>query len=271
MMLILVETFTVAEAMAKLGHGCCHEPDIQIFLRTKNLNIPQQGRIKSEWKTEPYISGWAGTATSSVLFLYSDSGDDEKVLSYLCSRIINSAEENSPSDGTTTTVLRHFCKLNSKSGDLAVYRMIQSLLRQLLYTWAGVDILQSPSDAFSLSDNDCKSLRSMFESCIELLPGNTRILCVIDGLQAYCDRGDRQRRRGRVQEFLLCLVKLASVSQVIRCRFKLLLTASRKPLAIGLSEACDIDAGSVRNLGNKAMDLQGLKDHFWIDNKLRWA
>ncbi|KAL8896738.1 MAG: hypothetical protein Q9207_007563 [Kuettlingeria erythrocarpa] len=265
------KTFTVAEATAKLGHACNHECNIQFCLRTKNLSIPQQGRIKSEWKTEPYISGWAGKATSSVLFLYSDNDDDEEVLSYLCSRIVNSAKGKRPSDGTSATVLRHLCRQNSRNGELAVYQMMQCLLRQLLSTWPGSDILQSPSDAYLFSDNDCESLQSMFESRIEMLPSNMQILCVIDGLQAYCDRGDRQKRRGRVKEFLLCLVKLASVSQVIRCRFKLLLTASRKPLAIGLSEACDIHPKDRPNLGNEAMDLQGLKDRFWTDNKLRWA
>lgn len=123
--LTLVVTLNVPEA--KLGQGCDHESDSEIFRRTKNLTVLLQGRVKSHWKTEPYITPWAGKATSSVLFLYSDSNNDEEVISYLSTRIIKSAEADRPSDDITG--LRHFCKQDSKNGDLAVYRMMQSLRR----------------------------------------------------------------------------------------------------------------------------------------------
>lgn len=112
----------------------------------------------------------------------------------------------------------------------------------------------------SFSEDDGESLWSVFESCIGTLPGNMHILCVIDGLQASCDRQKRQRD---VDRFVPRLIKLAWLSQAVRCRFKHLLTASMK--------ACNIDAGDVQHIGDQALDLQGLKDRFGADNKLRWA
>ena len=255
------------QIVSKLVANCDYEKSGQLFVVTHDLSIVQQGRVKAQWKEKPWIRDWARNATSCVLFLNGDSDEDGKVLSYISGRIIESAE--AVQSATDLITLRHFCKQNRKNGDVAVQAMVQSFILQLLSSPSGSHLLEVPSHAFLPCDTD--SLWTMLQDYIQMLPSQIKILCVIDGLQAYDGRSVEDRRAMEVESILSRLIRMALSPPDVNFRMKLFLTASAKHVAVRLSKACKIGSGNPHQVGHNMMDFLSVNDRFWIENRLEWV
>ena len=262
------EKLTVAEAISSLGRGCKHETDVQSFLQARNLRTRWQGRIKWIWE-QPYLREWASKPESEVLFLYSDRLNDETVLSYIAAKVIRDAEVAQRSPKMVT--LHHFCTENKKNAEHSVLVMVQSLLRQLLSYRNKSESTNLPSRA--LARVSLESVREMFGELIKSLDKEVVVVCVIDGLHAYCNGSSGEARKREAEETLPHLTRLALTPQMRQCRFKLLLTASNKPLADRLSRDCGVGVGGVlvHSVGQNTLDQQGLSPRFFEKNSLMWT
>ena len=147
--------------------------------------------------------------------------------------------------------------------------MMQSLLRLLLLCRNASDPLDLPSSAPPSAR--LESVRNTFVELVKSLDDETSVVCVIDGLQAYCDRSSGVTRKREAEETLPHLIRMASMPQMTQCRFKLLLTASKKSLAERLSRDCGIGVGGVQSIGHGIPDQQGLRPRFCKHNPLTWA
>ena len=265
---LFTEKLTPAEVVAALVYECEHENDSRPFLRVQdNLTIKQQGQVMFIWKQSQWIQDWASSAASCVLFLHGDRESDDKILSYIAARVIESARD--VQEPSTSIVLRHFCNQNKKNGDPAVVIMMQSLLRQLLSHQDRAGSLDLPSSSFS--GTNIESLRIIFETTIKALPVNSTVVCVIDGLHSYYDPKPRVLRAREMKETLQTLVKMVSPPQTTHCRFKLLLTASKQHLANRISHDCDIRADNLHPIGHEVLNMQGLRGAFWAEYQLAWV
>ena len=220
------EKLTVAEAISSLGGRCKYETEVPSFLQAGNLRMRWQCQIKCIWK-QSYLRIWASKSASDVLFLYCDSLNDETVLSYIAAKVIRDAEVAQRS--LKIVILRHFCTKNKQNAEDSVLVMLQSLLRQLLSYRDKSESTDLPSRA--LAKPSLESVREMFGELIKSLNKEMLVVCVIDGLHAYCNRSSGEARKHEAEETLPHLTRLASTPQITQCRFKLLLTVSNKPLA----------------------------------------
>ena len=258
---------SVDKILSRFTDKCEYKNDCQSLLQT-DLTIQQQGHTKNLWSKKRWIPSWAKTLTSSTLFLHGSSDEDGRLLSFISSQIVKSAGDLQPSPNMV--VLQHFCGKNAKNGDEAVYIMMQSLIYQLLSDRSEVNGLNQRIDA--ISGRDLDALWESFASLIKELPSGKTVVCVIDGLQSYCRHSDhsREERAKEAEELLPKFIKMASVPGAVGPCFKLLLTASKRPIAARLSKKCDPDSGNLHGIPDDEIDLEGLSDSFWTRNKLEW-
>lgn len=254
------KNLTVAEAISSLGGHCKHETDVPPFLQIQNLRTKQQGQIKCTWE-QPYFRKWTSKSASDVLFLYNDYSNDEKVLLYIAAKVIRDAEvaEQPPKK----IILSHFCTENKKDAEHSVLNMVQSLLGQLLHHRNNSESSDIPRRA--LAKPNLESIRELFREFIESLDKEMLVVCVIDGLHAYCNRFPGDARKREAEETISLLIRLASTTQ---CRFKLLLTASSKPIADRFSRDCGI---LVHSVCHNVSDQQGLSPRFFERKALKWT
>lgn len=163
-------------------------------------------------------------------------------------------------------ILRHFCTENKKNAEHSVLNMVQSLLRQLLSHRNKSEPTDLPWRALAKPSLD--SVREIFGECIKNLNKEIVVVCVIDGLHAYCNRSSGEARKREAEETLPLLTRLASTPQMTQCRFKLLLTASSKPLAHRLSRDCGV---LVHSVCHNTSDQQGFSPRFFERNALTWT
>ena len=216
--------------------------DVSVLLKIGlTLTLPSQDRAVAMMQSEQ-LQNWVTCGSSSMLhvnghmFLSSGDGEERRSpLSFLCAKLadslISQAGAELEQDRMKIFAVRWFCGEHIDKGDYDAHPsgMMNSLISQLLvqlYTHTEAD----PDPDLDLSSilaidrrfqNDrCEDLCQIFSDLTRLLPSNTVLFCIVDGIMYYED----SRRREDLITVLQSLVNIAS-KETGGCIFKLLTTA----------------------------------------------
>ena len=265
------EPTAMAELVSQLGNKCDHKNIYQKLLRTVGIPRNQHPRIKMLWNGKQWISNWAKASTSPVLILRGENRPyDREILSCVSSHIIKDALQYLPTGNMVMIVLHHFCHENRDHRDEAVTVMMQSLIRQLLSTPSGPGVL--PSLKSNLSTSRLEDLWEMLSNLVQALSPHTRVVCIIDGLQAYCKHHIQEKRAEDMEWLIPRFIEVASGRQGVACRFKLFLTTSEVlPATNTIAVASAECRGQSYKIDCSKLGNQELRDSFWMGNKLGWA
>ena len=237
-----------------------------------DLKKAQQGQIKHIWKTKPWIRQWAEKSSSCVLFLRGTRPGDEIVLSYIATRVIESAENVQPP--STLLVLGYYCGETRQHRHRAALAMMQSLLHQLGIGRQG--LLLSSVPCIAAGDENIESgqtLLTILSAVMSEVPGHYSVICVIDGLNASFGGGSVQEARvSEDLEILRNLIAMVPKTQSSSsCRFKLLLTTTEDSVANRLAQQLAVGGQDIHTVDHQRDDKQGLDGSFWRSNRLNWA
>lgn len=205
--------------------------DFQRLAEKQKVAVPaaEQARAEQLIRTSQ-IREWLTSPTSSQLLVHGNYDRRAYIsgLSLFCMSLANTLAERVP----RFIPLVFFCGLHTEAlqdAHTGGRALIQSFIRQLLsqYDFNGGNIPVTPEDLDDVQNGDLRSLCTLFERLVQMLPKSVALFCLVDGV-VYYERDEFLEDLGRV---LMSILQLSD-QEGVHAPVKVLLTSPTRTAVV---------------------------------------